>query len=84
MYLREEGLKKRIELQEVEENLWRKWRGAGKGKLGKRSGETEKQKDQLRRLEKKLDNWKAEEEKRKLEREKKPWKNSEKKRGQDN
>ena len=36
LFIREEEKRKGIELKEVSENLWRKWRGAGEGKMMER------------------------------------------------
>ena len=36
LFVREEGKRKRVELKEVRGNLWRKWMGAGEGKIPER------------------------------------------------
>ena len=70
LFLREEEKRKRAELKEVRENLWRKWRGAGEGKMMERKSNIEEMNDQLRRLEDKTEEWKKQEERRKRTREK--------------
>ena len=51
LFVREEGKRKRVELKEVRGNLWRKWRGAGEGKILERKKKIDELNEQLRRLE---------------------------------
>ena len=51
LFVREEGKRKRVELKEVRKNLWRKWRGAGDGKILERKKNIDELNEQLRRLE---------------------------------
>jgi hypothetical protein len=70
LFMREEGQRKRVELKEVRENLWRKWRGAGEGKILERKKNIDELNEQLRRLEERTENWKKQEEKNRRLREK--------------
>ena len=56
LFLREEKKKRKMDLKEVKQNLWRKWRKNGEPQQEKEE-DMEKTRGKLARLEETLENW---------------------------